>query len=139
MDGPPTRAELERHYGLLKEERTRLEAMMGVTDRMLESVRRALLREGRVSSPDMVGERETLMSNGSGGEQVPPAPPPPAAQSQSQLQPQVSGGGGGEAVKLRRDRMESNSFGGESVWAVSSSSSSVSMSGSIVLVEGPSS
>ena len=113
LDGPPTRAELERHYGLLKEERARLEAMVGVTDRMLENVGRAL--RGSSSSPDVVGERDTVMSNvsGSGGGEV--------------------NGGGGEAVRLRRDRTES-SFGGESVWAVSSSSSA----GSIVLVEGTS-
>jgi len=107
LDAPPTRAELERHYGLLKEERKRLEAMIGVTDRMLDGVRRAL-RDGRVS-PD-IGERETVLSNGSGGEQL------------VQLQ-QPSSLVNGEAVRLRRDRTAERSFGGESVWAVSSSSS----------------
>ena len=116
LDAPPTRAELERHYGLLKEERRRLEAMIGVTDRMLDGVRRAL-RDGR-ASPD-IGERETVLSNGSGGEQQ--LQLQLQLQQQQQQQPSLVNG---EAVRLRRDnRTAERSFGGESVWAVSSSSS----------------
>lgn len=42
MDRIPTRAEMERHYALMRDERQRLAEMLGTTDRMLASMRRAL-------------------------------------------------------------------------------------------------
>jgi hypothetical protein len=42
VDRIPTRAEMERHYALMRDERQRLAEMLGTTDRMLASMRRAL-------------------------------------------------------------------------------------------------
>jgi len=42
LDRIPTRAEMERHYALMRDERQRLVEMLGTTDRMLASIQRAL-------------------------------------------------------------------------------------------------
>ena len=42
LDKIPTRAEMERHYALMRHERQRLVEMLGTTDRMLASMRRVL-------------------------------------------------------------------------------------------------
>jgi hypothetical protein len=108
----PTRAELERQYTLMQEERTRLVEVLSATDRMLASLGRALELgegDGHDAATATQGLLRRSVSSGSGSSR---------AGTGAGMQWSRGDGDGSTSVLLRSNRGDSSGSRVGSVWAI---------------------